>query len=443
MRLMLVVVAVAVPAFGVLRAVEAPQIPDIWPMRLVFSAVATGALIGSYLDDRVRRSLRAIDIAIACALQAWFTYHAGLSGMTPSHAVTLVLIAAVAVVLLQTIAELAAFATFAVGAVVLSHAGGVAWEVPLGMVVGPIVTVIPSLGSVNLARFRLERALVAAHHDLERRVATRTAELAATLSRVEAESAERKIAERAARQANRAKSRFLANMSHELRTPLNAIVGYSELVREELAGSDSEHLADDLDKVRTSATHLLRLIDDVLDLSRIEAGRFELNFGDVDVKAMVDQVATGWPPGPDTAVTVAVPPGTVIRTDRARLAQIVDNLLSNAVKFTERGSIRVEVVPTATGIVLTVADTGIGIPEESMGRLFQRFGQLDDSSTRRHGGTGLGLALCRDLTIKLGGTLGVRSAVGVGTTFTVTVPTRTDALTPDASPAPASAEPLS
>lgn len=239
--------------------------------------------------------------------------------------------------------------------------------------------------------------------------------------------------------ANVAKSQFLANMSHELRTPLNAVIGYSEMLKEEaLDMGAGETMGPDLDRIRGAGKHLLSLINDVLDLSKIEAGKMELFVEEVDLAATLDDVVGTVRPlveKNDSRLVIEVEPEIgLVRTDTTKLRQSLLNLLSNAAKFTQGGEVRLVVrrsVHDARGWVeFEVRDTGIGMTEEEISRLFQAFNQADASTTRKYGGTGLGLAITRRFARMLGGDVTVESLVGKGSTFRMTIPTETLAATP-------------
>jgi signal transduction histidine kinase len=238
-------------------------------------------------------------------------------------------------------------------------------------------------------------------------------------------------AKEAAESANRAKSAFLANMSHELRTPLNAIIGYSELLEEEAADGGHEDLVPDLQKICTSGKHLLRLINSVLDLSKIEAGKMSLLVERFSIAALIEEVEVTARPlvekkGNRFSVQFASDIGE-LKGDMTKIKQILLNLLSNASKFTENGSVRLEVHREADAegrwIVFRVADTGIGMAREQLGKLFQAFSQADAATTRKYGGTGLGLALSRRFSQMMGGDVVAESELDKGTTFTVRLPT--------------------
>ncbi|UCF39865.1 MAG: GAF domain-containing protein [Gemmatimonadota bacterium] len=233
--------------------------------------------------------------------------------------------------------------------------------------------------------------------------------------------------------ANSAKSQFLASMSHELRTPLNAIIGYSEMLHEEVTDLGHAQLGDDLEKINTAGRHLLSLINNVLDLSKIEAGRMDLFLEEFDVDAMLDDVVTTARPLVDkNANRLEVRRNAQLgrmRADLTKVRQMLLNLLSNACKFTEKGNIILDVQRRADEepfegelIALSVSDTGIGMTEEQMDRLFEAFSQAEASTTSKYGGTGLGLAITRRFCEMMGGDVAVQSAPGEGTTFTVRLP---------------------
>jgi signal transduction histidine kinase len=235
-------------------------------------------------------------------------------------------------------------------------------------------------------------------------------------------------AKEAAETANKAKSVFLANMSHELRTPLNAIIGYSEILQEEAELSGQPQFRPDLQKIRQAGKQLLGLVSDVLDISKIEAGRMELTLEEFDLAAVIDEVAAAVRPlaeknGDAFDVHCSGPLGTM-RADRGKVRQILLNVLSNACKFTEGGVVRLEVEREGEGVAFRVADTGLGIRPEQMAGLFQPFTQADQSATRKYGGSGLGLAITKVFCRMMGGDLTVESdgIPGKGSVFTITLP---------------------
>ena len=236
------------------------------------------------------------------------------------------------------------------------------------------------------------------------------------------------LAKGKAEEASRAKSAFLANMSHELRTPLNAILLYSELMLDEAAERGLADFQADLQKVRTSGKHLLSLIDEILDLSKIEAGRMTLFLEEIDVAGLLRDVSTMIKPlmerNGNAFVLRECPDPRSVWSDRKKLSQILYNLLDNASKFTREGTITLTVGPDAAPSFfrIDVRDNGIGMSAEEVGRLFQEFTQADASTTRKYSGTGLGLALCRRFAELLGGQVWVESARGEGSTFHVRLP---------------------
>ena len=259
--------------------------------------------------------------------------------------------------------------------------------------------------------------------------------LAATLQeQVDERTAElRRVAEEAVA-ASQAKSMFLSNVSHELRTPLNAIIGYAELLGEELTDlAGGEELATQADKIVQAARHLHALVNDLLDLQKIEAGKLVLSFSEVDVVAVVEEVTGALGPALEAggnALRVAIDPDAGwLRTDELRLRQVLYNLLSNATKFTRDGAIVLRARPATRngrlGQVFEVEDTGPGMAPEQVARLFAPYVQVDEVLARRHGGTGLGLALTRRLCQLLGGEITVESEVGRGSCFRVFLPAAT------------------
>ena len=261
------------------------------------------------------------------------------------------------------------------------------------------------------------------NEELDARVREQTADLQRT-------NAELIVARDNALAANRAKSAFLAQMSHELRTPLNAIIGYSELLIEVAEDEEQTEYIADLRKIIDAGKHLLALISDILDLAKIEAGRMSLHLDEIPVADVVSKLtpaATALAAKNQNQLEFDCPAeiGT-IRSDGGRLEQILTKLISNACKFTERGrvtlSVRAQDREGVRGVAFRVADTGVGMTEDQISSLFENFAQADDSTTRRYGGAGTGLAICRRFTNLLGGAITVESEKGAGSTFTLWLP---------------------
>lgn len=255
-----------------------------------------------------------------------------------------------------------------------------------------------------------------ANESLESRVAARTADLVQARDH--------------ALEANKTKSRFLANMSHELRTPLNAIIGYSDMLIEEHEELNGEEIEEDLNKVNRAGRHLLELINDVLDISKIEAGKMEIHPENFNIRMLIQEVF-------DIMQPLAVKKHNALElsysisdemmyADPIRVRQILVNLLSNAVKFTDFGLIQLDVASLEREgrpfLLFRLKDSGIGISEENLRKLFQPFTQVDSSSTRKHGGTGLGLVISLRFCQMMGGYIEVSSQLGEGTCFSVYIP---------------------
>jgi signal transduction histidine kinase len=230
--------------------------------------------------------------------------------------------------------------------------------------------------------------------------------------------------------ASKHKSQFLANMSHELRTPLNAILGYTELILDNVYGDVSEKVRDVLTRLEKSGRHLLALINDVLDLSKIEAGQLTLGMSDYSMKDVVQTVLTAvesLAAEKKLALQAAVPPGLPLgRGDERRITQVLLNLVGNAIKFTEAGEVRVEVSTTDGAFLVAVSDTGPGIAPADQEKIFEEFHQVDSSSTRKKGGTGLGLSIAKRIIQMHGGRIWVESSPGRGSTFSFTLPVRVE-----------------
>ena len=262
------------------------------------------------------------------------------------------------------------------------------------------------------------------------------------LKRREAELAEMVVHLTVARDhamaATKTKSQFLANMSHELRTPLNAVIGITEMLEEDARDDGLDDYLEPLERISSAGKHLLQLINEILDLSKVEAGRIDLHVEDIDVAVLVCELATTIQPLADrngNRLSVHCPSGIgAIRADLTRVRQVVLNLLSNACKFTEGGEVGLTVarhtIDGKDSIEFAVADSGIGMTAEQQAKLFQEFTQVDSSTTRRYGGTGLGLAISRRLCRMMGGDIEVTSEPGVGSTFTARLSATLDTARP-------------
>ena len=277
-------------------------------------------------------------------------------------------------------------------------------------------------------RKQAEAALLELNETLEVKVASRTEELRAAVERAEA--------------ADRIKSTFLATMSHELRTPLNSIIGFTGIVLQKLAGPLTAEQTKQLGMVRGSARHLLELINDVLDISKIEADQLQVHAEPFDLRTSLERAVTAVTPfaekkGLSLNARVSPSIGDMV-SDRRRVEQIVLNLLNNAIKFTESGSVTIECEPVqayqrspgdapTTAVRVRVTDSGIGVAPEDLAKLFQPFRQIETGLTRNHEGTGLGLAICRKLALLLDGDIVATSEPGRGSEFTVTLPVRRSA----------------
>jgi PAS domain S-box-containing protein len=271
---------------------------------------------------------------------------------------------------------------------------------------------------------RLFEALKKLNSELEARISAATSDLAEQNARLQWQSHELE-------KANRLKSEFLASMSHELRTPINALIGYAALLLDGVLGEITPTQRDALTRGRAAAEHLLALINDILDLAKIEAGKMPLHVQEVPLAAVTGEVVQQMEPlihkkglRFNSVVSNDCP---VIMSDRTKVKQILLNLVSNAVKFTNEGSVTVAVECAPGGVHIKVSDTGIGIRRQDLDEIWEDFRQVDMSRTREHGGTGLGLSIVRKLLDRLGGRVTVDSEYGKGTTFTVWLPDRVTA----------------
>jgi len=287
------------------------------------------------------------------------------------------------------------------------------WVGTLGWVAG-VILIMSVAGSIFLKYQVNERTrqLRKVNQDMEQRIARRTAELAAAVEK--------------AREADRIKSSFLATMSHELRTPLNSIIGFTGIMLQGLAGPLNPEQHKQMSMVQGSARHLLALINDVLDISKIEAGQLTISATSFYLTASIEKMVKLVSPlaekkGLDLKMDVARDIGTVT-TDQRRLEQIILNLLNNAVKFTEKGHVTVLCHAENGRYCLSVSDSGIGIQAEQLKNIFQPFHQIDTGLARKYEGTGLGLSICKKLVEMMGGDIAVESRWGQGSTFTIRFP---------------------
>jgi len=311
---------------------------------------------------------------------------------------------------------------------------GTSEPIPVEAIAGKVLTETGELTAVvtilhdrreALERARLYEQLKAASDELQARVQAATAELATQNELLRRQAIELE-------QASRLKSQFLANMSHEFRTPLNAILGYTHMLLQGVAGDLLPAVKRQLQRIDSNGRHLMTIINEILDITRIEAGKMPMQLSEFNLNELVPEVMTELDPVISRSkLTVAPrlwPDLPTVYSDRQKVKQIIVNLLSNALKFTHEGGIRITVAysPAERTASVAVADTGIGISPENHEKIFEDFRQVDDSPSRQYGGTGLGLAICRRLAMALGGRITLESTMGVGSTFTLTIPVETE-----------------
>jgi signal transduction histidine kinase len=274
-----------------------------------------------------------------------------------------------------------------------------------------------------LEKARLYEQVKSASEQLEEKVREATAELLRRNELLQRQHLELE-------QASQLKSQFLANMSHEFRTPLNAILGYTSMLLGGVSGELSLPQKQKADRVDSNARHLLSIINDILDISRIEAGKMPLHIEEFEVPQLLAELLAEVEPLLQKArlpTLVEVQPGLpALVSDRQKVKQVLSNLLTNAIKFTPQGQVKVSAELHASGreMRLAVQDTGIGISPADQAKVFDDFRQADNSVTREYGGAGLGLAICRRLATMIGARLTMQSEPGRGSTFTLTVPRR-------------------
>ena len=299
-----------------------------------------------------------------------------------------------------------------VAGTILSEQGELMW----------VVTILHDLTEA-IEKTRLYDQLRQASAQLERKVQEATAELAEQNELLRRQHI-------ALEQASALKSQFLANMSHEFRTPLNAILGYTHMLLNGVTGPISDHQRKSLTRIDSNSRHLLALINDILDITRIEAGRMPLNLSSFEITELIHEVMAELEPiiKRSSLIVGARMSRTLrpLKSDRQKVKQVVLNLLSNALKFTPAGAVTIAASYDEDGkiVAISVQDTGVGISPEDQAKVFEDFRQLDNSPTRGYGGTGLGLSICRRLAQMLGGTIELVSEVGQGSTFTLKLPVR-------------------
>jgi PAS domain S-box-containing protein len=295
---------------------------------------------------------------------------------------------------------------------ILSEQGELIW----------VVTILHDL-TEQIEKARLYEQLKEASAELERKVQEATAELAEQNELLRRQQI-------GLEQASALKSQFLANMSHEFRTPLNAILGYTHMLLNGVTGAITDSQRKSLSRIDSNSRHLLALINDILDITRIEAGRMPLNLTTFAIPELIDEVMSELEPiikrsnlAVSARITAKLP---TLKSDRQKVKQIVLNLLSNALKFTPAGSVKIKASydPRTRMVAIAVTDTGVGIAGEDQAKVFEDFRQLDSSPARGYGGTGLGLSICRRLSQMLNGTIDLNSELGTGSTFALRLPAR-------------------
>jgi signal transduction histidine kinase len=302
-----------------------------------------------------------------------------------------------------------------------------AWLQMLGFAMG-LVLIVSLVGSFILKHQVIARTreLKLINQGMEQRIVERTQTLQETNAKLQATLEDLAIAKDRAEEADRLKSAFLATMSHELRTPLNSIIGFTGILRQGLPGPLNEEQKKQLGMVKNSADHLLALINDVLEISKIEAGQLKVASTNFDLGAAIQKAVQVVRPmaekkGLGLTFDIAEDVGTV-KSDQRRVEQILLNILSNAIKFTEQGRVRLDCAVREGSVVTTVTDTGIGIEKDEIPKLFRPFHQVETGITRRYEGTGLGLSICSRLIELLGGTIWAESEPGRGSRFSFTLP---------------------
>ena len=415
----------------------------IWAAAPALAAAFGGPLLGGQLLSRrfLTRWRLTVVAVMTLSSTAWaFASAIAMGGQPPSLTLLVIASLALSVSLLPTLSwlpgvsmQLAVQLLFTAGFVIYPEYGVNAFLLPLGLWVS--LSFLALMAAVYVRRVDLTKGEVHCLRfeaaELQNQVADAHGQLAQAEERHHSLEAELAEILNLAEDASRTKTEFLATMSHEIRTPLNGILPILEMLRDTPLNREQQKL------VRTaqgSSRHLLRIINDILDFAKVESGKLQLESIEIDVRDLVGSVTelmSGSARNHNLKLSASVAESVphVVRGDPIRLRQILINLVSNAIKFTEEGGIRVEVSRGQTSqkeveLLFAVADTGIGMSTETADRLFQSFTQADASTTRKHGGTGLGLVICKRLVELMGGKIGVRSTPGQGSTFWFLVPLR-------------------
>lgn len=417
-RIVLLLLSAAVVGFSFLERPH-PTVFDPIGGRIVLALLGGLAFAGTFTELGKRSSPHLVQ-AVAVAHWGWLVYAFSRNGLYNDNALGLVLTSLVLSFACRGIVDLIATTGLVAAGLLYLYTMTLDPQYAPTHLAFIVLPLTMGLGWNAVQRTQLELKLDESNRNLDGTVQERTAELTHSLGALELEISERRRAEVEAIRANQAKSSFLANMSHELRTPLNAALGYTEMVVEELDERGDEDLVGDLHQAHLAQRRLLALIDDILDLSRIEADAIELRVASVPVHEVCKEaleLARG--AVNDQTEVVLSEQRAWAYADHTRLRQVLVNLIRNAGQFTESGRIQVSLRPEGERVRIDVQDTGIGISKTDLPRLFEEFTQGDESSTRKQGGAGLGLAISHKLVGAMDGRLVAESMLGKGSTFTV------------------------